>query len=136
MFWLFSKNKNPWLFSHCTEKYDIIRDVMYRAVKDFVENDKAFSEVVWTEDEKHKKIKSEFEKIYDWIVDERPLLEDKLHQLEDNYPVIPDDVPLDKFVFVSEKHLEEVFQLQEQIWNTDQHYLKTIIDIRDYLFIL
>jgi protein-arginine kinase len=137
MFNLF-KNHQKWLANAIPNKKtdipDLMRDVLYKMVKHFVEVDKGLEVNVWEEDEDHKEVLKKIEDIYFWIVEERPLMVEKLSQMWDAFPDIPESEDINKFLI--EYSLTDTLQFQEKLWNKDQETLKMIIDLRDYLVIV
>jgi hypothetical protein len=137
MFNLF-KNHQKWLTNAIPNKKtdipDLMRDVLYKMVKHFVEVDKGLEVNVWEEDEGHREVLKKIEDIYFWIVEERPLMNEKLVQMWCAFPEIPEFEDINKFVI--EHSLTDIIQFQGKLWDTDQVMMKTIIELRDHLVIV
>lgn len=137
MFNLF-KNHQKWLTNAIPNKKtdipDLMRDVLYKMVKHFVEVDKGLEVNVWEEDEGHREILKKIEDIYFWIVEERPLMSEKLVQMWDGFPEIPENEDINKFLI--EYSLTDIIQFQDKLWDKDQVMMKTIIELRDHLVVV
>lgn len=130
---LFSKQK--WLIqslpSSKIESDDLIRELLFLILVDSVETKGLLERFPWDLDEGSQKVKSQIENCYAWIKDKRPLLVNKIEQLENEFPSVAEDETLWKFV--NENHIGEIVTSQKLLREKDQNVLKTIIDFREHL---
>jgi len=137
MFSLF-KNNQRWLVNSIPnrkiEMPDLMRDVLYKMIVHFVEVDNGIDNNIWEDDEGHKSILKRIEDVYYWIKEERPILDNKLNQMWSNFPDVPEEQGLDKFMI--EHSLDDILSLQDHMWDRDQKSMKEIIEVRDSLIII
>jgi hypothetical protein len=130
---LFSKQK--WLIQSLPnskmESDDLVRELLFLILVDHVENKRLLERFPWDLDEGSQKLKSQIENAYSWIKEKRPLLENKIEQLEVDFPSVPEDENLWKFV--NENHIGDIIAAQQTLREKDQTVLKTIIDFREHL---
>jgi len=130
---LFSKQK--WLIQSLPnskmESDDLVRELLFLILVDSVENKRLLERFPWDLDEGSQKLKSQIENAYSWIKEKRPLLENKIEQLEVDFPSVPEDENLWKFV--NENHIGDIIAAQQTLREKDQTVLKTIIDFREHL---
>jgi hypothetical protein len=130
---LFSKQK--WLIQSLPnskmESDDLIRELLFLILVDSVENKGLLERFPWDLDEGSEKVKSQIENAYSWIKEKRPLLVNKIEQLEVDFPSVPEDENLWKFV--NENHIGDIISAQNILREKDQTVLKTIIDFREHL---
>lgn len=130
---LFSKQK--WLIQSLPnskmESDDLIRELLFLILVNHVETKGLLDSFPWDLDEGSQKIKSQIENCYSWIREKRSLLVNKIEQLKQDFPSVPEDENLWKFV--NENHIGEVNKTQESLREKDQTVLKTIIELREHL---
>jgi hypothetical protein len=130
---LFSKQK--WLIQSLPiskmESDDLIRELLFTILVNHVENKGLLQCFPWDLDEGSGKLKSQIENCYSWIKEKRPLLEDKIQQLKDNFPFVSEDENLWKFV--NENHIGDIINTQQILREKDLTVLKTIIELREHL---
>lgn len=113
---------------------ELIRMYLFNSVVTFIRDENALQEVLWECDLSHISAKQKLLSIYNWIVDERPLLVDKIDQLRDSFPDISEDSPLWKHE--NDSYIRDILILEKSMRDKDQTVLKDIIDLRDYLTIV
>jgi hypothetical protein len=132
------RQKQQWLNnvipSQKTENDELIRILIFKTFVHFIDEQKGLENVLWDNDEKHKEVKEQMIRLYEWIVEERPLLENKLNQLNQTFPDVPENENIWKFV--NENHIEDIISLETILFNRDQIVLKEIIDLRDYMIVI
>ena len=113
---------------------ELIRLCLFDTVVKFIKDENALQEVLWECDPSHLSAKQKLLSIYNWIVDERPLLVDKIDQLRDSFPDIEEDSPLWKLE--NDNHIKDILTSERSMRDKDQSVLKDIIDLRDFLTIV
>ena len=113
---------------------ELIRMYLFNSVVRFIRDENALQEVLWECDLSHISAKQKLISIYNWIVDERPLLVDKINQLRDSFADISEDSPIWKHE--NESHIRDILASEKSMREKDQTILKDIIDLRDYLTIV
>lgn len=113
---------------------DLMRDLLYKMITHFVEDDRALEVNVWEEDEGHKEFLRKIENIYFWIREERPLLVNKLMQMWDAFPEISPEQTIDNFLTLNS--VSDIMVVQDHLWDLDQKTMKEIVEIRDSLVII
>ena len=113
---------------------ELIRMYLFNSVVRFIRDENALQEVLWECDLSHISAKQKLISIYNWIVDERPLLVDKINQLRDSFADISEDSPIWKHE--NESHIRDILVSEKSMREKDQTILKDIIDLRDYLTIV
>ena len=125
---LFSKQK--WLVEALPiakiNSDDLIRELLFLILLDEVENKNLFTRFEWDLDEGSRELKSQIEDCYLWIKEKRILLLSKIENLEKDFPDVPEDENLWKFV--NENHIGEIINLRNNLLEKDKNVLKTIID--------
>jgi hypothetical protein len=100
MFSLF-KNNQKWLTNSIPSKKvdnnDLVRDVLFKIVVHFVEDEHGLDDLSWIEDATHREILEDIQNIYNWITEERQLLVDKIEQIENNFS-IPENEDIIKYI--------------------------------------
>jgi hypothetical protein len=123
----FFRQNHQWLNnaipSEKTENSELIRILIFKTFVHFIDEQKGLEEV------KEKMIR-----LYEWIVEDRPLLENKLNQLNQSFPEVPETENIWKFV--NENHIEDIISLEAALFDRDQVALKEIIDLRDYMIVI
>jgi hypothetical protein len=123
-----------------TDKVEVIPNLMFAAVIDFVEREECFEAVYW-----EPEIEAKIQEIYDYAKVIRPDLQKKM---DDSYPPLRkwDAIFIKKcedreglFEFVDdgipyEVKYAGVRKYENMIWKMDTQYAKMVIDIRDYLW--
>jgi hypothetical protein len=130
---LFSKQK--WLVEALPiakiNSDDLIRELLFLILLDEVENKNLFTRFEWDLDEGSRELKSQIEDCYLWIKEKRILLLSKIENLEKDFPDVPEDENLWKFV--NENHIGEIINLRNNLLEKDKNVLKTIIDFKEHL---
>lgn len=133
---LFSKQK--WLFKYIpstkTENEDLIRSVLFGTLVHFVDDQKGFDNVLWTEDEGHKEVHKKLLDAYMWVKEKRSLLVDKIQQMRVSLPCVNENDMLWKYV--NENNISEIILLEKKLERMDKDYLKDIIEYSDYLIVI
>jgi hypothetical protein len=134
----FFRQNHQWLNnaipSEKTENSELIRILIFKTFVHFIDEQKGLEDVLWDNDEKHKEVKEKMIRLYEWIVEDRPLLENKLNQLNQSFPEVPETENIWKFV--NENHIEDIISLEAALFDRDQVALKEIIDLRDYMIVI
>lgn len=110
---------------------DLIREILFNIFVDHIDNKELLNKFPWDEDEGSKEIKKEIDFCYSWIKDKRPLLVEKINTLNNEFPEVPEDDNLWKFV--NENHIGELMENQKLLADKDSQVLKSIIGFREYL---
>ena len=130
---LFSKQK--WLIQSLPnskmESDDLIRELLFTILVNHVEKKGLLESIPWDLDEGSEELKRQIESCYSWIKEKRPLLVNKIEQLKEDFPSVPEDENLWKFV--NENHIGELNKTQQLLHEKDQTVLKTIIEFREHL---
>jgi hypothetical protein len=121
------------------DQYQVIENVLYAAIVDFVEREKCFELIDWNFGD-HKEAGDFIQKCYDWIKIGRPKLQQKIEQIINNAyknqsieEMIrelndPNRIPYDeKYPGLTEAETE----LQER----DDHFFNGIVKYRQYLWV-
>lgn len=130
---LFSKQR--WIVDQLPKEKmnsdDLIREILFNILVDHIENKEILTKFPWDEDEGSKEVKKEIDFCYSWIKDKRPLLVDKINTLNNEFPEVPENDNLWKFV--NENHIGELMENQKLLADKDSQVLKSIIGFREYL---
>lgn len=130
---LFSKQK--WILDRLpTRKMDtdeLIRELIFNVFIHHIEERGLLTRFPWDEDEGSREVKKQIDFCYTWIKQKRPLLVDKIDLLNKEFPDVPEDESLWKFV--NENHIGEIVELQDSLLAQDKHVLKTIIGFQEYM---
>jgi hypothetical protein len=133
MFSLF-KNNQKWLTNSIPSKKvdnnDLVRDVLFKIVVHFVEDEHGLDDLSWIEDVTHREILEDIQNIYNWITEERQLLVDKIEQIENNFS-IPENEDIIKYI--NTKFIDEIVQFHTDLTDRDTKMLLRIIELRDFL---
>lgn len=133
MFSLF-KNNQKWLTNSIPSKKvdnnDLVRDVLFKIVVHFVEDEHGLDDLSWIEDITHREILEDIQNIYNWITEERQLLVDKIDQIEKNFS-IPENEDIIKYI--NTKFIDEIIQSHTDLTDRDTKMLLRIIELRDFL---
>jgi hypothetical protein len=133
MFSLF-KNNQKWLTNSIPSKKvdnnDLVRDVLFKIVVHFVEDEHGLDDLSWIEDATHREILEDIQNIYNWITEERQLLVDKIEQIENNFS-IPENEDIIKYI--NTKFIDEIVQFHTDLTDRDTKMLLRIIELRDFL---
>lgn len=113
---------------------ELIRQYLFDTVVRFIRDENALDEVLWDCDSSHSAAKQKLIAIYRWIVDERPLLVDKIEQLRDSFPDVGENSILAKIE--DDSHIRDILVSEKAMREKDQTVLKDIIDLREYLTIV
>lgn len=127
--WLTKKIPNTWC-----DKTELIRMLNFEMLVHYVEGEECFERNRWNCTPEHSKVEQQIREIYNWIKVERPALE---IQLENAYPPLTEDLlklPINLDTQSYEQLYGEVNRLEKLIYEKDTEYLKTIIEIRNYLW--
>lgn len=130
---LFSKQR--WLINKLPiEKMnadDLIREVLFSVFIDQIENKQLLTKFAWDDDEGSRAIRKEIDFCYSWIREKRPLSVEKINTLNDEFPDVPEDDNIWKFV--NENHIGELMENRKILSEKDNQVLKSIIGFREYL---
>lgn len=130
---LFSKQR--WIVDQLPkEKMDsdeLIRQILFNIFVDHIENKELLTKFPWDDDEGSKQIKKEIDFCYSWIKEKRPLSVEKINTLNNEFPDVPEDETIWKFV--NENHIGELLENQKILSEKDNQVLKSIIGFREYL---
>lgn len=63
------------------DQYQVVENVLYAAVVDFVEREKCFEVIDWTVNEHYKTVGHFIQECYNWIKIERPKLQQKIDRI-------------------------------------------------------
>lgn len=130
---LFSKQK--WLIeklpSYKMDTDELVRELLFSVFLYNVEERKVLDLFPWDEDAGSKVVKKEIDECLLWIKEKRPLLVDKINTLSEEFPDVPEDSTLWKFV--NENHIGDILGLQQTLRQKDQTVLKSIIGFLDHL---
>lgn len=133
MFSLF-KNNQKWLTNSIPSKKvdnnDLVRDILFKIVVHFVEDEHGLDDLSWIEDVTHREILEDIQNIYNWITEERQLLVDKIEQIENNFS-IPENEDIIKYI--NTKFIDEIVQFHTDLTDRDTKMLLRIIELRDFL---
>jgi hypothetical protein len=110
---------------------DLIREVLFNVLTDQIENKQLLSKFSWDNDEGSRAIRKEIDFCYSWIKEKRPLSIEKINTLNDEFPDVPEDDSIWKFV--NENHIGELMENQKILFEKDNQVLKSIIGFREYL---
>lgn len=129
----FAKRHQKWLENSIpnkkTDNSDLIRDVLYKIVIHFVEDEDGLNAMPWNEDELHKEVLQEVEQIYNWIKEDRPLILNKLRQMWDNCNPLMD-------ASYAEVQINDINEVEEYILKMDEKHLSKIVQYRTFLNII
>jgi len=112
-----------------TDNSVLVRELLFKILVHFFEDEHALTAMPWNEDELHKKVIQELEHSYIWITEERPLLADKVVQLWDSVGYCETSTDRDKVI-------TEVNSLEEKILERDCIVLTQIVKYREFLNII
>jgi hypothetical protein len=130
---LFSKQR--WIIDKLPKEKmnadDLIREIMFNVFIDQIDNKELLSKFSWDDDEGSKAVKKEIDICYSWITEKRPLSIDKINTLNNEFPDVPEDDSIWKFV--NENHIGELMENQKILFEKDNQVLKSIIGFRKYL---
>ena len=130
---LFSKQR--WIIDKLPKEKmnadDLIREIIFNVFIDQIDNKELLSKFSWDDDEGSKAIKKEIDFCYSWITEKRPLSVDKINTLNNEFPDVPEDDSIWKFV--NENHIGELMENQKILSEKDNQVLKSIIGFREYL---
>ena len=120
---IFSKNTKI-LFNS-----DSVRMELYKILTNFFEKENGKDAMPWLDDELHKQVIGELEKIYNWIKNERPLLVSKIVSLWCLFPAIKAQKEKDTLI-------QQINDLEHKLVDYDSRNLKKIIEYREFLDII
>jgi len=142
---LFPKNK--WIRSvipnHYSDKPELIKDVLFASIVDFVEVENKNLRVDWYSDKKDRKIWQQVKECYDFIVRELPVLEKRVDDLltetyysdeEKSKKNQIRDLFADGMGPVDEKKQQIIWDTERDIEKKTQDVLRKIIDVRMHLW--
>jgi hypothetical protein len=110
---------------------DLIREVLFNVFTDQIENKQLLSKFSWDDDEGSRAIRKEIDFCYSWIKEKRLLSIEKINTLNDEFPDVPEDDSIWKFV--NENHIGELMENQKILFEKDNQVLKSIVGFREYL---
>lgn len=132
---LFSKQK--WLINnlpnHKITCDDLVRDCIYNILVHFIEVEQGLDDNYWLDDE-NGSVKEKLIKCYKWITEDRLILISKLEQTEKDFPIVPENDNL--FKFLNDSHVSDILKLQQELKDRDNNVLDFILKHREYLTIV
>lgn len=130
---LFSKQK--WLLEKLPIEFissdDLIRQTVFSILEHFVQDQKGLENNYWSEDDEGESVKEKLEKCYDWVINQRDVLISKIAQLTAEFPEVPENDGL--FKFVNENHIQDILKLEKELRDKDDKVLEIILKHREYL---
>lgn len=133
---LFSKQN--WLIKKLPCKQisndELIRDCLFNILEHFVENDNGFENNYWFDGDEVNSVKAKLQDCYVWITQEREILLSKLEQTIKDFPDVPENDSLLKFL--TDRYVQDVTKLQQELKDKDDAVLETILKHREYLTIV
>lgn len=129
--WLTKIIGNRWC-----DKPELLLNVMYAFIVDYVEEEKALSVIDWTVSKEAKRTKNSIQEIYDWIKVGRSNLEKEIERSYDEHRELRTEAnkrglqgkEFIKFVY------EKTETLEKKLSDMDTLYLKKIVDVKDSLW--
>lgn len=133
---LFSKQN--WLIKNLSSQKipndDLIRDCLFNILVYFVEKEDGFNNNYWFDGDEVSSIKGKLQDCYLWITQDREVLSSKLEQTAKDFPDVPENDSLLKFL--TDRYVQDVTKLQQELKDKDNAVLETITKHREYLTIV
>lgn len=130
---LFSKQN--WLIknlpNHKLSCDDLVRECLFNILVHFIDHEKGLEDNYWIEDGDGFDVKEKLLDCYLWITTNRDILVSKLAQTIKDFPDIPENDSLLKFL--SEHYVQDVVKIQQELKDKDNNVLDFILKHREYL---
>jgi hypothetical protein len=125
--------------SRYKDKTEIIEDVLYAAIVDFVEEEKCFQIIDWEYNDSHKQVGDFIRDCYKWIKIKRPELQKQIDDIIYKSPFTVKTAQEMIYEINNDKRTYEekypgLEQLKLQLKNKDTYYFTKIVEFREYLW--
>ena len=141
----FFNSPHKWLYrtvpkTRFSDKFQIVEDVLYAAIVDFVEVERCFEFIDWgSSSDEHKKVAKFIQDCYDWIKIQKPKFEVKKQKIIDgafkrqSLEEMIEDLKNVKSTY--EERYPGLRELEKEMKDRDEYYLSGIVKYREYLWV-
>lgn len=121
------------------DKYQIIEDVLYGSIVDFVEKEKCFDHIDWEYEESHRRVGEFIKDCYKWIKVNRPEIQNAIDKIQEDAWKKAFSGNLKEEMNYYRLSYEEKYpglnELERNIKEKDNYYLEHIVKYREYFWV-